>query len=139
MPTIQTFTEHLKCKLTEEELKEKAKILARVCEEIVQLEAEKAASSKSFNGKLGDLETRRADLARMVRSEQEFRPVACADELIRDDKAVVTVRCDTGEELRRREARPDELVKGPTLFDKPEDRPLGFDTDPQEPPPPPNA
>jgi hypothetical protein len=50
---------------------------------------------------------------------------------------VVTVRLDTAEIIRRRDAHPSELTKGRGLFDKPEgedDRPLGRDAEPETPP-----
>ena len=134
MPTLEKFTETLPCKLTEEELLAKGKTLSELCEEIAKVEDEKAASSKHFNGIIGDLKTRRAELARQVRSGLESRPVDCADEVIRDDKTVVTLRLDTNEKIRSRPAREDELYKAPSLFDaEGSDRPIGRDTEPEPP------
>jgi len=115
MPTLKTFLEFLPCVLTDDEMKSKE--LASLCEEIAMVEDEKAASAKQFNGKLGELETKRADLAREVRSGKSMREVSCADELIRDDSTVRTIRTDTGEPIRSRQAHPNELVSGKSLFD----------------------
>jgi hypothetical protein len=133
MPILRRYSETLPVDLTPEQFKEKSEALANVCEEIATVEDEKAASAKQFNGKIGELETKRADLARMVRSGQEYRQVECQEEIIRDDKAVVTVRLDTGEQIRKRDAHPNELTKGKGLFDKPEDedKPIGRDADPE--------
>ena len=134
MPILRKYSEILPVELTDEQAKEKAKSLAQVCEEIAKVEDEKAASAKQFNGKISELETKRADLARIVRTGKEDRQVECQEEIIRDDRSVVTVRLDTGEEIRRRDAHPNELTKGNTLFEKPEDdKPIGRDAEPEVP------
>jgi CRISPR/Cas system CSM-associated protein Csm4 (group 5 of RAMP superfamily) len=60
-------------KLNDEELKERADALATTCEQIAELEAEKAEITKDFKQRIDALEKERARLARVVRTQLEER------------------------------------------------------------------
>ena len=109
---IKKTKEHLKCILTEKEIREAGSDLAQKYSTITELEDAKKSLMSDFKAKI-DAETAEAGiLARKIQNGYEIRPVECEEIWEYDLHVVSTVRQDTGETIRERNMTADELQKG---------------------------
>jgi hypothetical protein len=109
--------EHLKCVLTETEIKAAGAQLARSYSEITDLEDQKKSSASNFKARI-DISTAQASiLARKIQNGYEFRDIDCEEVWNWDEKTVDVVRLDTFEVMKSRIMTAGELQQG--LFDKP--------------------
>lgn len=106
---VKIVKEHLKCILTEKEIKESGANLARFHSEISDLENQKKSVVSDFKSKI-EKATAEADIeARKIQNGYEYRSVECEVQKIFDEKVVQVVRTDTGEIIKQRAMTPDEL------------------------------
>lgn len=101
--------EYLKCVLTEEEIKESGAQLARRYSEISDLEDAKKSVMSDFKAKIDSASAEASGLARKIQNGYEFRNVDCEEIWDYDDKVVEVVRTDTGETIRSRVMKAEEL------------------------------
>jgi len=109
--------EHLKCILTEEEIKESGAQLAKSYSDITDLEEEKKSVVSDFKAQIDKATAEASLLARKIQNGYEFRNVGCEEIWDYDEKLVYVVRVDTGETIRSRVMTSEELQK--KLFDAP--------------------
>lgn len=98
----------LTCKLTSQEVHEKAKMMADGVGEIGEMEDDKKAAADHWKRKIDKRQAEVKRLAFQVRTETEERPVAVVDEFRFDSGEVVTVRTDTYEAISRRKMKDSE-------------------------------
>ncbi len=98
----------LACRLTDDEVAQKADELASRLLEKKKLDLERTVAANRFKDQLKDIDGSIATLANTVRTHEEYRSVACVWK--RDDgrSLMVLIRTDTGEQIDMREQRPDE-------------------------------
>lgn len=101
-PEIQRVERTLPCELTPDELRAHGDEAARLDEEIFNEQERAAAHSKASKALVSELQHKRTDKLRRVRTRREDRTVAC--EIVWDfaENAVRTIRLDTGEEIQSR-------------------------------------
>ena len=101
--------EHLKCELTEAEIKQLGYDLARKYSEITDLEENKKAVSSDFKSQIDAATALASSMSRKIQNGYEFRDVEC--EIRRDyaRKIIEWVRLDTGEIFKDRIMTADEL------------------------------
>lgn len=90
-------TQNLPVKLTQEEIKERGKQLAKTLAEKQVQEAERKHANDVFKGKISALESRAEDLARVVNNGIEYREVEVFEEPNLSDGVMRIYRRDTGE------------------------------------------
>jgi len=110
--------EHLKCVLTETEIKTAGAQLARSYSEITDLEDQKKSVVSDFKAKIDGATAQASILARKIQNGYEFRDIDCEEVWNWDEKLVYLVRLDSGEEIRSRVMTSGELQQG--LFHNPE-------------------
>lgn len=102
-------TEYLKCTLTEKEIKESGFNLALSSSKINDLEAQK----KSFNDQIkADISAAEAEIQRlalMIQNGYEYRMVEVEEEIDPLERCVMIIRTDTGEMVRVRPLKPEEM------------------------------
>jgi hypothetical protein len=101
--------EHLKCVLTEQEIKDAGAQLARSYSEITDLEEHKKGVVSDFKAKIDGATAQASILARKIQNGYEFRDIECEEVWDYDDKVVEVVRTDTGETIRSRVMKAEEL------------------------------
>lgn len=94
--------------LTNEEQRLKGAELAGMQKRLEGIEAEKAAMSADFGGKIKTLKRDLGDLAVVVREKREFREVQCSEHKDHGTGTVYMTREDTGEIISSRPMRDDE-------------------------------
>jgi hypothetical protein len=109
MKLVREETNELHCECTEEELLARGRQLGKVTEEIEALDLERKSVASGYRSKIKLKEDERDKLAKTVRSGKELRKVECR--VFADIKRAcyVTVRQDTGEEVRSRPMSKSEL------------------------------
>ena len=105
--TMETRT--LKVHLTERELLEKAKELARTRQEIDVLEAEKKAITAKFKSDIDEKTARSDGLVTIVSTGADYQPVDCEKVMDYINKRVTVCRLDTGELITDRKMYENEL------------------------------
>ena len=108
MQTLKKLERSLPVKLTGDEMLEKGSELASVVEDIDLEEEDQKEQRQGMKSRMTELESRRARIASILRRGQENRRVECTMYLT-DDKHVLLVRDDSGEEIEKRMAHDDEL------------------------------
>lgn len=108
--TIQT-KEHLKCLLSEKEIKDAGAALARSYSEITDLEEQKKSVTSDFKAKIDGATAQASILARKIQNGYDFRDVECEEVWDYDDKVVELIRLDTGETVKSRKITPEELQR----------------------------
>lgn len=98
----------LTCKLTSQEVREKAPTMAEGIGELVNMEDEKKLIADSWKKRIDTKTAEVKRLARQVRTETEERPVGVVDEFRFVTGEVVTVRTDTQEAISRRKMKDSE-------------------------------
>lgn len=116
----QKTKEHLKCELSESEVKQMGSDLAQKVSEIKNLENQKKAATAQFKSQIDKLAAEVSLIANMIQNGYEFRVVDC--EIIRNfkDKIVQWKRMDTGEIFKDRSMTQDELQAD--LFEEDEEK-----------------
>lgn len=109
--------ENLPCTLTEEEKAVKSKELCTTLLERAALELEKKDTMADFKKSLSDKNDEIDELARLISTGIEYRPVACRDFERFERNQVETVRLDTGEVVRSRVMGPSERQTAMALDD----------------------
>lgn len=109
LPKLET--RNLAFKLTQEEIIDRAKKLAMVEDELIQLEVKRKMASDEFKDLKKDLDSKRRTLSRAVVDGQDFRPTDCEwkpdwkkneKQLIRlDTNEIVSSITMTAEDLQR--------------------------------------
>ena len=112
MKDTEKTHEHLKCILTEEEIKEAGASLADRYSEITDLEEAKKSVTSDFKAKIDSATADASVLARKIQNGYEFRNVECELQFCTDDKIVQSVRLDTFEIFKSRPMTSDELQEG---------------------------
>lgn len=115
---LKEITQHLKCELTEDEIKEYGAELARKYSEITDLEDQKKSITSDFKARIDAANSDAGILARKIQNGYEFRDVFCEIQYIDDEKVVQTVRQDTGEIIKTRPMTPEEMQRD--LFEEKE-------------------
>lgn len=110
--------EFLPVKLTDEEFYERSTELAEVDQKIEDAEEEKRSLSQAIKNRVGGLITRKVQLRTIVRERQEFRHVECEWIPHFPSKQVSLVRMDTGETVRTRTMKVEELQEKLNLTDE---------------------
>ena len=100
-------TRSLKCVLTPKQLEERGAALAEKVHALSALEADKRGSAATYKQQIEELEDEMAGLAREVSERAEYRQVEVTQE--RADGVETTIRQDTGEVVKTRVLRPDEM------------------------------
>lgn len=93
---------NLPCKLTESELKDFGRRLAVKCEDINAEESRQKDHKSEMKARLDGMESERAQLAIVVRRQEEQRDVECDETFDYEAGKVFITRNDTGEEIRNR-------------------------------------
>jgi hypothetical protein len=101
--------EYLKCILTEVEIKDAGAQLARRYSEISDLEDAKKSVMSDFKAKIDSATADASGLARKIQNGYEFRNIDCEEIWDYEDKVVEVVRTDTGEAIRTRPMKQEEL------------------------------
>lgn len=109
--------EHLKCVLTETEIKAAGAQLARSYSEITDLEDQKKSSASDFKARIDGSTAQASILARKIQNGYEFRDIECEEVWNWDEKSVDVIRLDTFEVVKSRTMTAGELQQG--LFEKP--------------------
>jgi len=105
----KNIKEHLKCVLTEEEIKEAGASLARKYSEITDLEEQKKSVVSDFKAQIDSATAMASVLARRIQNGYEYRNVDCEEQYDFNEKEIRVVRLDTGEIFKSRPMTPDEL------------------------------
>ena len=93
---------YLKVNLTEKEVLVCGRELAREQDQLVKIERDKAASTKAYGEAVGEVRGRIARLTYAVNNGVTDRDVECEEIAELDQRRVVTVRLDTGEQVDER-------------------------------------
>lgn len=107
MQERRRYSEELTCSLTEEEVTAAGQALAHLLQEQEQMEEEHAEIKERMKGEASNMSARRKRIESKLRTGEELRQVEVIEYL--NGKRIVTVRTDTGEQVRDRAARPEEL------------------------------
>lgn len=102
----RTFNKELRCKLTTEEVTERARQFGIKHKEHKELEETVKQKKREMGVTLTNSEKEMVRLADAVRDREELRPVECYDEVIRGEYLIK--RVDTDEIVDRRPATPAE-------------------------------
>jgi hypothetical protein len=109
-------TRLLPCKLTEEELIDRAHRLERCLQGVKEIEAAKKAYNDGVKKELSEAEIEINKYAWMVREEKELREVEIVEEKDYKRKVSETIRRDTGEVIETRTLDPRELQTESTVL-----------------------
>lgn len=109
MQLATSFTKDLVYPLSPGEIEERKTVLARVVEEIAEVDAEKGKVVKSFGDRLKALRERSLDLAHTINQGEEKRPVLCSERAEMRNFQVLTYRHDSGSIVDTRAMTPDEV------------------------------
>ena len=104
-----SFMRDLSVTLTEDELKVRAQDLATAIDERIDVEREKKEANDAWNRQVKDMGTRIVELACVVRTRTEIRPVECVKEVDTHNRETTIVRRDTGEAIETRDSTTKEL------------------------------
>jgi hypothetical protein len=104
---LRTETRDLPCKLTVEELRDKADELATTVQAIESEKARQDSVKAELKATMTELESRQTRLAQVVSRREEYRDVKVIIELHEND-IVKEMRDDTGEIIQIRPARDTE-------------------------------
>lgn len=108
-------TRELPVKLTDAELRERAKELGAAIEDHAIAERQKKAAADDFKMQLEALDTKISNLGHIVTRGEEYRPVAITTRKDFERSKVETIRLDTNEVVDSRPMTLDEKQSG--LFD----------------------
>ncbi|MFH1953144.1 MAG: hypothetical protein ABIL06_16190 [Pseudomonadota bacterium] len=101
--------EHLKCVLTEKEIKECGLSLALANSSVTDLDAQKKKFNDQIKADISGHEATISKMASMIQNGYEYRQVECAIEKDFDSKVIRIIRLDTGEVVRETTMTADEL------------------------------
>ena len=104
---LRTETRNLPCKLTNDELRDKADELASTVQAIEGEKSRQDSVKAELKATMAELESRQTRLAQVVSRREEYRDVKVVVELHEND-IVREVREDTGEAIQTRPARDTE-------------------------------
>ncbi len=104
-----SFMRDLACTLDDDELKVRSQDLATAVDEKITVEVEKKEANENWNGQIKDLNAHIIDLALVVRTRTEIRPVECVKDVDLENRETTIVRRDTGEGIETRGATTKEL------------------------------
>jgi hypothetical protein len=93
---------HLPVELTQKELLQKGQLAAKGVDELKEIEAEKAASSKRFGELVKDKRSLLDKLAHEITTGEEVRPVECFWKQNWREHTMVLYRGDTGDNVYER-------------------------------------
>jgi len=102
MKTESKIVERLACALTPEEFDTKSHDLAGLCQEVAAKKSDAQWKAKRAKEEIEELESRRQDIAQIVRNREEYRDVECVQRFDYVDHLVRTIRLDTGETVKTR-------------------------------------
>lgn len=102
------FTRELRCKLTEEELLDRARALANACEEVSAEERRQKEIKSDLKAQLEAKEAARAQLSAVVSAGAEYRSIDVEQVFDFETGMVTLYRTDTGEQIERRRMTEDE-------------------------------
>lgn len=105
-------TERLPCDLTPDEVRHRGEQLAEVESDLELLELDRKDAMDGFKTSKKESERRRDELVEQIRGRSESRDVRVKDQLDSNQQEMVTVRLDTGEEVRRRPLTDHERQRG---------------------------
>ncbi len=97
----------LRTELTEEEIHERSLQMAQLVNESARLADEKREKAKSYKKQFDDKKKLIEELSEEVTTRHEMREVEVQE--MREDKHMVTYRCDTGGTVSRRKLTQSEL------------------------------
>jgi hypothetical protein len=117
-----TYELTLPVKLTEEQVAERARKMAELHRDVARKYEEKATTAARLKTEIEIMEAQIDDYAGQVRERSEMCRVECERKL--DVRDVVEIRLDTGDEVSRRRATPEEsqgelALSGSTVGDLP--------------------
>ncbi len=109
-PPIKTTheTRTLKCKLTDEEIREASDCLARTLDELEMLEDEQQKIKSDFKARIEEKDAQTRVQKNLVRDKYAFRPVRCTLTLNYSTLRAITTRDDTGEVITDRAMNEEE-------------------------------
>src|ERR1044072_1538458 len=102
MTPMQPIIENLKVDLTDEDLKNRSKLLAKLLREYQSLENEKKEVNADFKHKMEAVKNRACELRDVIHTGKEIRPVECFLSADYRHGLMITRRSDTGEEIDSR-------------------------------------
>lgn len=105
------FTKSLEAPLSDDEVKDRAHVLATTIGEIAETETEQKKVQSQFSQKLKKLRLRATELARIVETHREDRPVLCSERAQIRTFTIETFRHDTGQVVDTR-AMDEEEIEG---------------------------
>ena len=111
---IGSEARNLPCKLSDDDLRERADELATTVQAIENEEARQASVKAELKAKMTELVSRQSRLAQVVSRKEEYRDVKVLLELHTND-LLAEIREDTGEIIRTRPAKDYELQKKLTI------------------------
>jgi hypothetical protein len=110
--TEQVFIEQtLKVKLTDDELLKYGDDLAKLTDEMKDIEDAKKEAASNFKAKLDVIEGEIHRVSAKIRDKQELRLVKCVEQSDSETKRVNTVRSDTGEIVSWRNMTQEEMQR----------------------------
>ena len=98
----ETFFQQLPVPLTEEELKQRGKDLAKTHQDIGEIERHKKEINDDFKAKISALEASTSSLSRAISNGYEYREVECEWAFFWEKGEKHMVRLDTGETVEIR-------------------------------------
>ena len=104
MDEIRETTEHLPCKLTDDEVAAEARRLATVTTELFDKEEAKKAAASGYADEIKQLKANQKVHADHVRTRTAWRFVECVEMYNGDSRMVELIRRDTGEIVTKRPA-----------------------------------
>lgn len=113
-----TNIEELPCELTAEEKLQRSAQLAQQLEAKADVEARKKAANDKFKEEVSAIDTKVAELARQIRTGQEYRPIETTERPRYKDMMVDIIRLDTGGIVRTRAMHPSERQQALNLENK---------------------
>jgi len=105
----ETITRDFPVELTQAEVMEAARALARIGTSLSELEAEKKTAMSRFKFSKSELETQRSELSKKVETGKELREVDCYWSFDYSHQCKRLFRNDTGDEVEVRSLTADEL------------------------------
>jgi hypothetical protein len=108
---LKSVTRSLVCKLTRDELLERADDLSSVVQQIAVEENRQTEVKQQLKSDMAALVAQQSKLASIVRGKEEFRDIDCRQTLDVERAMVSVVRADSGEEIATRNATVEEMQR----------------------------
>lgn len=120
MKTLKTYEMELRCKLTEQELKDRSDALAKEYQRCAEEEDEKRRDAARRKERIDEIKGHMSQLSREIRERSVYRPVIVEETPDYRGDYVEVIRTDTGEVIKTRKFTEEERQLG--MFPGPEAR-----------------